>query len=303
MRNKDTRSSILIKISVFVVLLCVIAAGVHISQGLQKKKKAWQQLEDSILQECSNFSVEPFLYIQDLKTGWRITINEDKKLPAASLVKLPIMVACLQSLEKGTIEQDFQIALDSKDKVGGSGILKNMPSGKKFTVDELIGLMITKSDNTATNMLIGIFGFDFLNEYFKKIGLGDTNIDRLMMDMKARSSGIENYTTASDMGFILERIYKGRMINKHISSRCVSILKEQKSKDRIPAKLPKGTIVAHKTGLERHVCHDAGIVFGDDGRDFIICALTKHNNRNSWPSKMLIARISVLVYNHINKDH
>ena len=161
--------------------------------------------------------------------------------------------------------------------------------------------MITISDNTATNLLINFIGFDYINSSMKEFGLENSNLSRLMMDMRSRSKGIENYTTATDMARILKLIYKGRLINKDISKYSVQILKEQKSKNRIPAKLPKDTEIAHKTGLENGVCHDVGIVYTENG-DFIISALTQHKNRTSVQSKKLIAEIAHLVYNYYIDD-
>ena len=160
--------------------------------------------------------------------------------------------------------------------------------------------MIAKSDNTATNMLIDILGFDYLNKCFKDFGLEHTNINRKMMDMKSRSRGIENYTTASDMALIINKIYDGVLINREISKKCLDLLKMQSVKDRIPKLLPKDLNVAHKTGLERRVCHDAGIVFTKKG-DFLICALIKHNYKSSRRAKRLISKLALLVYNYFEK--
>ena len=160
--------------------------------------------------------------------------------------------------------------------------------------------MISESDNTATNMLIDRLGFACLNDNFKKIGLKDTNISRRMMDFRSRKAGKENFTTASDLAHILEKIYKKKLINKAYSQMCLDFLKKQKIKDRIPVKLPAGTLVAHKTGLEKGICHDAGIVFTPRG-DFLICVLTRHKNKTAKSAKELIAQLAFLTYSYKNK--
>ena len=127
--------------------------------------------------------------------------------------------------------------------------------------------------------------------------MANTNLSRKMMDFSERRAGIENCTTADDIAYILDKIYHQELINNDISKKCLGLLKLQKIKDRIPAKLPPDTVVAHKTGLERGICHDAGIVFTDKG-NFLICVLTRHKNKTSRLAKKFIAQISFLTYKY-----
>jgi beta-lactamase class A len=122
-----------------------------------------------------------------------------------------------------------------------------------------------------------------------------------MMDFSDRKNGIENYTTARDISYILEKIYRGELINQKISKQCLELLQRQKMRDRIPARLPANTIVAHKTGLERGICHDAGIVFTPNG-DFLICVLVKHKNKTARPAKKFIAQLAFLAYNYYTEQ-
>lgn len=198
----------------------------------------------------------------------------------------------------GKITLKDTVSLKSSEKVRGSKILGNKPPGSVFTVEELLEPMITQSDNTAANVLIDFLGFDTLNAYFKKMGLKSTNISRKMLDFEERKEGEENYTTAEDMGYLLERLYHKNFLNKDVSERCLVLLGQQKINDRIPRKLPKnGTFIAHKTGLEKHICHDVGIVFTQKG-NFIICVLIKHKDKLARQAKKLISDIALLTYNY-----
>ena len=119
-----------------------------------------------------------------------------------------------------------------------------------------------------------------------------------MMDFKERREGEENYTTAEDMASILEKLYRGDFLNKDVSEHCLSLLGQQKINDRIPRKLPRNeTFIAHKTGLERHVCHDVGIVFTQKG-DFMICVMVKHDERLAKSAKRLIANVALSTYRY-----
>ena len=261
----------------------------------QKRKVNWKDLESKINKEIKRFNGEVAIYIKDLDTGWTISIEKEKLFPSASLAKIPIMATCFLLEEEKKLNLNHIVKLRSQDKLGGSGILKMVLDNSGFTIKKLIGLMIYESDNTATNIITNIIGIKNLNYYFKKIGLKNTYLLRKIADYKSRKNGKENYTTAEDMGYILERFYRKNFINEKISDECIRILKLQRINDRIPKYLPVNVLVAHKTGLERNVCHDVGIVFTKKG-DFIICVLTKNGNLRS--SKEFIAKISLLVYNY-----
>jgi beta-lactamase class A len=302
------------KILLFISLFIFLAVGAYFGQRqyvkLQRakqerllyeaRKTTWQDLRQHIRSEISQFKGEAGIVIKDLGTGWEFADKKDKLFPSASLAKIPLMAACFRASEEGRIKLSRNVALKSSDKLTGSGVLKEMKVGATFSVEELIGLMIYDSDNTASNMLTNIVGIDYLNNSFKAFGLKNTSLSRKIADFSARDNGLENYTTAEDMAFILENIYRKGLIGKDASERCLRILKLSRMNDRIPRYLPAEVTIAHKTGLERGICHDAGIVFTCKG-NFLIVVLTKHSNSNSSSSKEFIARIALLVYRYFEQ--
>lgn len=265
------------------------------------REKAWLGLKNDLQNKVAHFKGTVGLVIKDLDTGREIDLNKNTPIPSASLVKIPIMLSCFYAAQDGKIHLNDSVRLRYADRVGGSKVLGNKPVGSVFTVEELFHPMITQSDNSAANVIIDFMGFDTLNSYFRKMGLRDTNLARKMMDFKERRAGEENYTTAADMAGLLEELYRKEFLSDEISGKCLELLGQQKINDRIPKKLPRdGTSIAHKTGLERHVCHDVGIVFTDNG-DFLICVLVKHENRFAMPAKKLISDIALLTYNYYHK--
>lgn len=265
--------------------------------ALSRRKEKWNNLKNTLERRVRRFKGVVGLTVEDLRTKEKISFNEDKLIPSASLVKVPIMLSCFYAAKEGKISLKDEIRLKRSDKVAGSKVLGDEPSGSVFTVEELFHPMITQSDNAAANMLIEFMGFDRLEAYFKKMGLKNTNLNRKMMDFKERSEGEENYTTARDMTYLLEQLYEKKFLNKEVSEKCLDILGQQKINDRIPKKLPPGTCVMHKTGLERYVCHDAGIVYTDKG-DFLICVLAKHRGRYARPAKKFISEVTLLTYKY-----
>jgi len=251
-------------------------------------------LEEAVRQKVKVFRGEIGLVIRDLDTGWTYQVNPDTLFPAASMVKVPIMAACLKAAEEGRLSLRDDLTLKRSDKVTGSGVLRRKATGSVYTIEQLVELMVIQSDNTAANMLIDLLGFDYLNRTFREMGLERTNLSRKMMDFRSRDMGVENYTSAREMADILERIFRKGCVCSSVSERSLEFLKSQKVNDRIPRLLPKDTVVAHKTGLERQVCHDAGIVFTDNG-NFLISAFTKTTS-GPRTAKRFISSVSSLAY-------
>ena len=264
---------------------------------LEKRKAAWQVLRQKLTNEISQFKGETGIVVKDLETGWELSYGKNQLFPSASLVKIPLMAACFLAADQGRIKLNRNIALKSVDKLTGSGVLKDMPAGTTFSVERLTGLMIYDSDNTATNIVTNLLGIDYLNSTFKVFGLKDTELSRKIADYHLRDKGVENYTTAEDMALLLEKIYRRTLGNKYVSDQCISMLKLTRMNDRIPKYLPVEITIAHKTGLENGVCHDAGIVFTRKG-SFLICVLTKHVNSNSILSKEFIAKVALCAYKY-----
>ena len=225
-----------------------------------------------------------------------IFLKPAQPFPAASLIKLPIMAVCFQAAKEGRISLSEEMILKTRYKTAGSGILKNMPVGKKITISKLITLMITLSDNTAANMIITKLGREYINKKFKEIGLKQTALNRSIMDLSARKKGIENYTSIQDMVSLLKRIYHKTLINKEYSQAMLDILLKQKVNDRIPKYLPKNIRIAHKTGLEKHIVADIGIVFAPDC-DYILAAAVAGKTTYK-KAKEIIAKISLAAYEY-----
>ncbi len=292
MRNRKLFTKISLSLLIFFFLLY----SAHKIVSLHKKKTFLNEFKKAVSEKLDNKKIDYSFAITDLRFPvFHLTLQSEEDFPAASLVKLPILAVLFKAHQEGKVDLDQKVIIKRKDITGGSGKIKAMSLPHETTLRELAKLMITISDNTATNKIIDILGFDYINQQFKEIGLKNTILKRKMMDFSSRRKGIENYINSRDIVYLLKKIYNGNLINKEYSKIALEFLKEQKVNDRLPRYLPEGVVVAHKTGLERGIVHDAGIVLTPKG-DYVICALLK-GIKSYRKAKKIIAEISLLTYN------
>lgn len=209
------------------------------------------------------------LYYKNLKTGEVFQYHADESFRAASVIKLPLLAALLYEVKAGKLRFDDRLTVTSRDKVPSCGALNYMHNGLEVTLLDLCYLMIIISDNTATNMAIRLLGFDRITSIFRSFGLEKTCILRLLFDEEAQARGIENEFTPREIGELLEKIYRGQLIDSSMSELMIHILKQQQINHKIPFLLPQAVEVAHKTGESSGITHDVGIVFAE--APFILC--------------------------------
>lgn len=190
----------------------------------------------------------------------------DQRVPSASVIKLPIMLEAMEQVKAGTLDPDEIHILTDAEKTGGDGVLKTYSHRSRVSYRDLIRLMMTYSDNTATNIFINELGRDAINGRMRTIGLTQSQLNRLMMDTLAARQGGENYVTAREMNTLLEKIYRNEVTTPALCSQMLTILKQNGDTLTIPQLLPKGTVVAHKTGTLAYVRGDAGIVYAQSKR-------------------------------------
>ena len=229
--------------------------------------------------------------IVDLTRGTAIQINGDENLPAASTIKIPVMVEVFRQAAVGNFSLQRTVSVHSVDRDCGSGRLCYAPNGAQFSLHQLLWLMITDSDNTATNMLIRLVGRYNVNQTMNSLGLKQTWLgDVIHSDGDVR----ELRTSANDMMRLLTMIAEHRVVNDEACDQMMRILRAQHHNKLLPAGLPKGLAIAHKTGTLHDTLNDVGVV-ELDGAPYIICVLTTHL-RNLDLGQQFIRRVSKLTF-------
>ena len=248
---------------------------VVIKNTIQNKVKASALFDDvdTIIDNTLNDGTRYSVFLAYPQKSSETYIYNSQKWRSASMIKMFILAAAMDKVSKGTLDLDEITILNADDKVGGAGILVGYPSGYEISIRQILKLMITESDNTATNIIIDRIGMQNINNYIKINGYDDTVLQRKMMDMSAINEGIENYSSVTDLGKIFTKIYHHRCVNYECDEIMLDFLKAQTDRDCFPAALPD-KIIAHKTGALNGLYDDGGIIYNDDS-DTILVIMTE----------------------------
>ena len=248
----------------------------------------------------------------------------------ASTFKIPILAELYRQVDEGIVDPQQRLELTDELRAPGSGVLKEMGNGLRPTVHNLAMLMIIISDNTATDNLYHLVGRERLNETMRDLGLTKTRLPMSCRELLYSIFGVEtddvplgnsqvaarlarqeivpdtagfsedrgDVSSPRDMMRLLEIVYNGEMHSPRSREAVMDILNRQQAMTIIPAELPLGTDVAHKTGGVPTVRCDVGIVFSPSG-PYIIAIMAKHVTDAKSIDRSL-ASVSRAVYDHFN---
>jgi beta-lactamase class A len=237
-----------------------------------------------------------------------LLIDPDKPFHAASTMKVPVMIELFRQAETGTLKLDEPLLIrnDFRSIVDGSPyklsegddsdreVYANV--GKEMSLRALNEAMITVSSNFATNLLIERLDVQKIRQTVTTLGADGMQVLRGVEDTKAFEKGMNNSTTARGLLVLLEKLGHGEAVSKAADAEMVNVLARQKFRDAIPAGLPDGTRVAHKTGNITRIHHDAAIVYG--AKPYVLVVLVRgiQDQKVSGP---LIANISREVWGSV----
>ena len=237
----------------------------------------------------------------------RVTINGDSLFHAASTMKVPVMIEYFRALDQrrivadqsvlllnrfGSIVDGSQYSLDPGDDSDSS--LYNMV-GSRVAVSLLVDRMITRSSNLATNAVIAVVGATAANATAHALGATSIRVLRGVEDNLAFRQGLNNVTSPVDLAVLLEAIERRRAASPAACNQMLAILERQQFNDEIPAGLPRGTRVAHKTGWIAGVLHDAALVYPTDRPPYVLVVLTR-GIPDEHTARTLIADLSRTVW-------
>ena len=261
---------------------------------------------DSLIQASGG---EISVYYRDLEADDSLLMSPDVRMHAASTMKVPVMIQLFLDRDAGllSLEDSLEVTTTFSSIVDGSPYVLTEESdsdstlyaleGKRVSYAELIELMITYSSNLATNILIQEADAGRVTATMRALGADSIQVLRGVEDGPAFRAGLSNTTTARDLGVIMSALGRGEVGSPRTSEEMLEVMARQHWRTKIPALLPEGTRVAHKTGNITGISHDAGIVYPAGASPFALVLLTRGFEEESVADS-LAARISRMIYDY-----
>ncbi len=263
----------------------------------------WKKLETRVEEIATRLDGVMSVAILDLTDGRILLRNADRVFPAASSIKIAILLELYRQDQearagaKGKGKLDDSYTFDPKDLVEDSQIMAGLTPGvTRVTNRDLVQFMVAVSDNAATNVLIDRVGRDNVNATLRGLGLTKTMLRRKMMDIGAARRGDENIATPQEMARLLEMIYKGKALSKELTGELIKRLKTLKKDSYLSYELPAGVELADKPGTLDGVRNDSGIVFAPN-RPFAISVMTAYD-RDEKAAERAISEVALEAYRY-----
>lgn len=240
-------------------------------------------------------SLNPGIFFLDLDTGNYIDINGEKRFAAASTIKFPLLVALFEEIDAGRIKLTDKLVMRRDLKVGESGIMQYKPIGTKFSVLETATLMMTISDNTATNLVLDrLGGAAKVSQRFRSWGLQNTAMQNLLPDI-----GGTNTTSSKDLVRLAALVSNNRLLSPTSRNQVLGIMRRVKTNSLLPAGIGQGATIAHKTGTLRFIIGDAGIIQMPNGKSYLAGVLVQRPNYDRRAGDF-VREVSRRVYNYLD---
>jgi beta-lactamase class A len=288
-------------------------------------------LRDAVLNGIGGLEGVYAFSVKHLGTGEAFSVNGGEALPTASVFKVPLVVELYRQVEGGEVSLDQRYILRDADKVPGSGVLRELTEGLEITLSDLTTLMMIVSDNTATDIILGIVGAERVNSAMRGLGLNETAIsascrdiifagvggsdlpdeertlaryEELAADARRRGgfSGKtrNNVSTTDEMTALLGLIAEGRAAGRGSCEAILGLMaKCQTGEVRIAKYLPRDAVrVCHKEGTRLRLRNDVGVVtlLGSGERWALSCFTNEVGDVNA--AEEAIAVVSKNVYDY-----
>lgn len=258
-----------------------------------------KELEAYFEQEAESFPGKVAYYFHDFSDdALKFGRNEEEQVVSASTIKVPVMMALFSKMKNDELKLEDTLTVKQEQILDDSKVFEY--GERKATFYELIVWMIVNSDNTSTNVLMSYLGFDFLNSYFKEIGLKQTKAERIMLDFKAVDEGRNNYISPMDF-YRCMCILKSNEDNDPYARLGLEIMSRNRDYDSLCRYLYEGPYCAHKTGGLDDIVHDAGIIRTNNREYFIGVFVSEFAPapENELLAEKLIGRLSRKIYDAV----
>jgi beta-lactamase class A len=257
------------------------------------------KLAKQLQQTAAEFDGVMGIAVKDLGTGETFFANADTVFPQASSIKIPILLELFRQAQAGTLKLDERVDLKKSMMAQGSGVLLRFgDGGSAISLRDLAVLMIVLSDNSATNILIDRVGLQNVNENLRRLGLTQTRLQRIMLDIDAQRASRENLSTPREMVMLLEMLDGGKTLDPKNTQAALEILKYPKN-TALRRSLPASVTLASKPGGISGVACESGIVYLP-GKPYAISVMTTYD-KDSDAADNAITEVSRRVYAYFER--
>ncbi len=204
-------------------------------------------LDTRIRNEITTFKGKVFVFAKNLDTGATYTYNGDERVRTASTIKIAVMIETFARVAEGKVKWTDELVLTKAARYSGSGILPELSDGLRLTLQDCVRLMMTLSDNTATNMVLDYLGTDAVNERMNSLGFKATRIMRRVgsggESKEGKDPANKKYglgaTTPHEMVEILEKLDRGEIVSKETSKEMLDLMKREQARYAIGRTTPE----------------------------------------------------------------
>ncbi len=259
-----------------------------------------KELEKMITEMIEASGEKASVLIKELNgQGRSASYDSGAKMPSASTIKVPIMLAALEKVRTGSLCLDEMIYVGEDLILEGAEAFENGPG--EYSIHELITWMIITSDNTATNALILLLGMEYINRYMRETLQAKTSVlQRLMLDKAAVERGLDNYICHDDLLVMFEKLYAGEILNEELRQTAFTVLYSQRHQDQVLRYIWEPVKYAHKTGSLTGLNHDAGVIHINEGKIYI--GVSVYDSANKRGNRQLSGNIGRLIYDYLRKE-
>lgn len=271
---------------------------------------AEEGLHAKLMPHVEKFHGDAGIYVRHLRSGEEVAVNADSLFPTASMIKIPILVALFDRIEKGELayNAEFPWSPDSVNYPYDGDILWSYESGREISVDKLATLMITYSDNHASLWLQSMAGSGVaINQWLHANGFQDT---RMNSRTPGRNDAWKKYgwgqTTPREMAELMVMIRTGKAVSPAASEEMYRLLGNIYWNNVALSMIPPTVQAASKQGAVNQSRSEVVLVNAPGG-DYVFCVITKNQQDSSWEVDnegwQLIRNVSQTLWQHFEPGH
>lgn len=242
------------------------------------------QILNHIASQMESIPGHTGFYYKNLVTDEAFGVRENEIFAAASVIKLPLLMHVLAESTAGRLSMDDRLLVTAADKVPICGALTLFTDDVRVDVRTLCRLMISISDNTATNLLIDYSTLPEIHDGFRRMGLEKTQLTRKLFDRAASRSGLRNVICLQEIGMLLEQLYRSQFISESVCKEAIDMLLLQQVEHKLNGRICSEVPIAHKTGEDDRLSNDVGIVYAP--QPFVLCFAGHDTDVYRWEDLM-----------------